>query len=191
MTTEPTQEAQQAPQRFYDSATWPAYPGAPRWGMLYADGRFRSLQQPHRFQRYRWITVTGDYRSAGAADWHPDNDFDLAEYVDGRMHMGVRARVYASRSRMRSALDVLGYPRAGHLWAYPGLSFWVPTLDNKPGWTPETIAQDMITNWDVPPGAIPPRRVWAIQWGQGPEFGGQPPPPAQAAFDISNLFGEW
>jgi hypothetical protein len=173
---------QPTPQRFYDSAEWPELPPPPRWGMLYRDGRFAAFQQPHQFARYRWITVTGDYRHAGAADWLPDNRFDLAEYVDGRRQMGVRARVYVARSKARAALDALGYPRAGHLWTYPGLYYWIPTLDGRPGWTPQSITADLATNWDAP---IPAGRIWAIQWGQEPELG------AGAAYDVSNLFGEW
>lgn len=170
-----------APREFYDSAEWHQRPAPGSAAMLYRDGIFARFQRADPFGRVRWITVTGDYRTSGAADWLPDNRFDLARYVAGRQEMQARARVYVARVAARHALNVLGYPHRGQLWTYPGLFWWIPTLDNFIR-TPGQLADDLRAHWDAP---ITPGAIWAQQYGQVPQLG------ADAAYDVSRLFLPW
>jgi hypothetical protein len=181
MTTAPELETAARPREFYDSAEWPEHPPAGSWAMLYRDGVFARFQHADMFERVRWITVTGDYRTCGAADWLPDNRFDLARYVAGRQEMQARARAYVARVAARHALDVLGYPHRGQLWTYPGLKWWLPTLDDVLR-TPDELAADLRANWDAP---IAPEDIWAQQYRQYPQLG------KGAAFDVSRLFLPW
>jgi hypothetical protein len=149
--------------------------------MAYVDGIFAATNaQVQRFTRHRWITVTGDYQTAGAADWRPDNNFDLARYVDGRQGMNCRARVYVPRAWARQALNALGFPHSGQLWQYPGLVWWIPTLDGKK-WTPNQLAASLAA-FDAP---IPARVLWGNQWTQIPQLGGN------AYADQSSLYMAW
>jgi hypothetical protein len=149
--------------------------------MAYSDGFYAAIpSQVARFHRVRWITVTGNFETSGAADWLPDNRFDLAAYVSGRKVMNCRARVYVARSAARHALNVLGYPHGGELWTYPGLVWWIPTLDDKM-WSPDGLAQSL-KDWDAP---IPAGSLWANQWTQIPSLG------RAATADQSSLFLPW
>jgi hypothetical protein len=150
--------------------------------LAYSDGAFAAnAEQVARFHRVRWITVTGDYTRAGAADWLPDNRFDLARYVAGRLNMGVRARVYVARAFARIAMNALGYPHAGQPWADPRVLWWIPTLDGKE-WTPDALAASCAA-FDAP---ISAGKLWANQWTQLPSLGN---PSAYA--DQSSLFLPW
>jgi hypothetical protein len=120
---------------FYDS-TRPDLIPADTAACLYYDGLYAATpEQAKRFRAVRWITVLGDYRHCGIADFEAGNEvYDkagkLREYVQGRVNMGARARVYCDRSnlaKVRADLEGLSY------------LVWIGTLDgNKlsPDWTP-------------------------------------------------------
>jgi hypothetical protein len=120
---------------FYDS-TRPDLIPADTAACLYYDGLYAATpEQAKRFRAVRWITVLGDYRNCGIADFESGNEvYDkagaLREYVQGRVNMGARARVYCDRSNLelvRADLKGLNY------------LVWIGTLDgNKlsPDWTP-------------------------------------------------------
>lgn len=103
---------------------------------LYVDGDFAASQEEaKRFAAVRWITVLGNFRDAGAADYEQGNPIydvpgTLRLWVAGRIGMGVRARVYCDRAnlpKVRSELDGLGY------------LVWLATLDGDKldkDWTP-------------------------------------------------------
>jgi len=119
---------------FYDS-TQPDLIPADTHACLYYDGLYAATpEQAKRFAAVRWITVLGDYRNCGIADFEAGNEvYDragaLREYVQGRINMGVRARVYCDRANLelvRADLEGLSY------------LVWIGTLDgNKlsPDWT--------------------------------------------------------
>ena len=119
---------------FYDSVSPEKIPAGTH-ACLYFDGRFAAKPaQAKRFAAVRWITVLGDYRHCGIADYEQGNEVynrpgALREYVQGRINMGFRARVYCNRStlpKVRSELAGLHY------------LVWIGTLDgNKlsPDWT--------------------------------------------------------
>lgn len=172
---------------FYDAANWQ---NIPRGGaaMLYLDGDFAAPVDAPRdlaLARWRWITVTGQYGSAGAIDWEPGNPcytpLGLASYVAGRKGIDRRARVYCQRSLLSAALDALADSPTGNLATYPGLLWWIPTLDGK-RWTQDELAADLAANWDA---ALPPETLWAAQWDQLPALG------PDAVADVSELFGTW
>jgi hypothetical protein len=120
---------------FYDS-TQPEEIPAGSHACLYYDGDYAaSPEQASRFAATRWITVLGDYRNCGIADFEAGNEVyskpgALRAYVEGRKSMNVRARVYSDLSNLptvRSELEGLEY------------LVWLSTLDgNKlsPGYTP-------------------------------------------------------
>jgi hypothetical protein len=164
---------------FYDSAelAWP--PGVTRV-MLPVDGEFAvSKDYAQRFERARWYTVTGDYHSAGTADFEAGNlvysqPGKLYKFVAGRIGLGHRARVYASRTNMRRALDLT---EGLDVW------WWVPTLqrlNNGQWWKPSAVelAADLRENWDA---TVPVDRLWANQYAGGPHSG----------YDISQLYQRW
>jgi hypothetical protein len=119
---------------FYDSVSPEKIPAGTH-ACLYFDGRYAARPEAaKRFAAVRWITVLGDYRHCGIADYEQGNEVynragALREYVQGRINMGTRARVYCNRStlpRVRSVLEGLHY------------LVWIGTLDgNKlsPNWT--------------------------------------------------------
>ena len=73
---------------FTDSSDWRNQPPALA-AMLPVDGNYAVSQaNAETFRRYRWYTVTGDYRRAGAIDW--ENGYPcftpggLRRFVTGR-----------------------------------------------------------------------------------------------------------
>jgi hypothetical protein len=174
--------------QFYDAARWPNIPHGSD-AMLYFDGSFRApLSAPSvlGLNRYRWITVLGDYHHAGAIDWEPGNPCftpgALRAYVAGRRDMGARARVYVQRSLVSAALAALDAPEGpGDLATFPGLLWWIPTLDDHQ-LTAVQLQADLADHWNA---LLPLSALWAQQWTQIPELG------AGALADQSVLYGTW
>ncbi len=120
---------------FYDS-TQPAEIPEGAHACLYFDGDYAAAPaQAKRFAATRWITVLGDYRNCGIADFEAGNEVyaqpgALRAYVEGRLGMNVRARVYcdlANLPTVRSELEGLQY------------LVWLSTLDGNKlsaGYTP-------------------------------------------------------
>jgi hypothetical protein len=120
---------------FYDS-TQPDLIPEDTYAALYYDGDYAATpEQAKRFAAVRWITILGDYANCGIADFEQGNPVysqpgALRAFVQGRMNMGKRARVYSDLSNLptvRSELDGLDY------------LVWLATLDgNKlsPNYTP-------------------------------------------------------
>jgi hypothetical protein len=112
---------------FYDS-TQPALMPAGSHACLYYDGNYAATPaQAKRFAAVRWITVLGDYRNCGIADFEAGNEVfskpgALRNFVQGRKNMGTRARVYTDLSnlpKVRSELEGLNY------------LVWLATLDGR------------------------------------------------------------
>ncbi|HUN33901.1 MAG TPA: hypothetical protein VMU95_18010 [Trebonia sp.] len=112
---------------FYDS-TQPAEIPAGSHACLYYDGDYAATAaQAKRFVATRWITVLGDYRNCGIADFEQGNEVysksgALRAFVQGRKNMNVRARVYCNQSnlpKVRSELEGLAY------------LVWLATLDGN------------------------------------------------------------
>lgn len=172
---------------FYDAARWPSIPHGSA-AMLYLDRGYAApadAPQQLGLAAWRWITVTGNAKGAGAIDWEEGNPcftpWHLASYVAGRKAMGCRARVYCQRSLLSAALDALAGALGGSLATYPGLLWWIPTLDGR-RWTAAELAADCAANWNA---ALPIDTLWACQFDQIPALG-----PAAVA-DVSQLFGTW
>jgi hypothetical protein len=120
---------------FYDS-TQPDLIPEDTYAALYYDGDYAATpEEAKRFAAVRWITILGDYANCGIADFEQGNPVysqpgALRAFVQGRMNMGKRARVYSDLSNLptvRSELDGLDY------------LVWLATLDgNKlsPNYTP-------------------------------------------------------
>lgn len=120
---------------FYDS-TQPAEIPEGAHACLYFDGDYAATAtQAKRFVATRWITVLGNYRNCGIADFEQGNEVyskpgALRAFVQGRKSMNVRARVYCNRSNLptvRSELEGLEY------------LVWLSTLDGNKlsaGYTP-------------------------------------------------------
>lgn len=120
---------------FYDS-TQPALIPEGSYACLYYDGDYAAnTEQAKRFTAVRWITVLGDYRNCGIADFEAGNAVfsqpgALRAYVEGRRSMGTRARIYSDLTNLptvRSELDGLEY------------LVWLGTLDGNKlsaGYTP-------------------------------------------------------
>lgn len=120
---------------FYDSSVPANIPMTAEYACLYSDGRYAATkEQAARFKHTRWITVEGNWKTSGIADFEQDNPvYDnpdaLRTWVAGRIGMNVRARVYTNRANLplvRERLDGLEY------------LVWVATLDSnqlKPDWT--------------------------------------------------------
>lgn len=174
--------------QFYDAAGWQHIPhGAD--ALLYYDGNYKAPADAPAvlgLRQHRWITVLGDYHHAGAVDWEPGNPCftpaGLRAYVAGRKSIGARARVYVQRSLVSAALAALDSPEApGDLPTWPGLLWWIPTLDGHQ-LTATQLQADLATHWGA---VLPIQSLWAQQWTQIPELG----PGALA--DQSTLFGTW
>jgi len=112
---------------FYDS-TRPAEIPAGSHACLYYDGDYAATtSQAKRFEATRWITVLGNYRNCGIADFEAGNEVyskagALRAFVQGRKNMNVRARVYcnlSNLSKVRSELEGLEY------------LVWLATLDGN------------------------------------------------------------
>jgi hypothetical protein len=120
---------------FYDSVQ-PAEIPAGSHACLYFDGDYAATpEQAKRFAATRWITVLGDYRNCGIADFEAGNEVysqpgALRAFVEGRLSLNLRARVYSDLSNLptvRSELDGLDY------------LVWLSTLDGNKlsaGYTP-------------------------------------------------------
>ncbi len=167
---------------FDDSATEANLPSGQRV-MLPVDGRFAdTAASAARFSAVRWYTVTGDYRRAGGIDWETGNPCftpaGLRGYVRGRRAMNVRARVYCDRADAADAVRALFDGGHGRLLYYPGLCWWISTLDGRV-WTAQDLAEDLAKNWDAP--EITADKLWACQYQGGPS----------APLDKSVLFGAW
>lgn len=114
--------------QFYDSTRPQLIPAGATHAALYYDGDFAAPHnQAARFPFVRWITVLGDFEHAGIADYEPGNKvFDvpglLRDYVQGRINMGVRARVYTDRSNLDRVHEQLG--------SLPYV-VWLSTLDGS------------------------------------------------------------
>jgi hypothetical protein len=130
---------------FYDSTQPSDIPDGAH-ACLYWDGRYAATaEQAKRFAAVRWITVLGNFRNAGACDYEAGNPvYDipgtLRLYVQGRIGMGTRARVYCDRAnlpKVRSELEGLEYV------------VWLATLDGDK------------LNKDYTPG------LWGVQFGGG------------------------
>lgn len=172
---------------FYDAANWRDIPRGSS-AMLYLDGDYAAPADAPRqlaLAAWRWITVTGNARGAGAIDWEEGNPCftpaGLAGYVGERKVMDCRARVYCQRSLLSAALDALADAPGGSLATYPGLLWWVPTLDGR-RWTAAQLAADCAANWNA---SLPVATLWAAQWDQIPALG------PSALADVSELFGTW
>jgi hypothetical protein len=112
---------------FYDS-TQPELMPAGSHACLYYDGDYAATTaQAKRFAAARWITVIGDYRNCGIADFEAGNEVfsksgALRSFVQGRINMGTRARVYTDLSnlpKVRSECEGLNY------------LVWLATLDGN------------------------------------------------------------
>lgn len=163
------------PPRFFDSARPWLIPGG-SWAAAYHDGLYIwPASQALRMARLRWITIAGDARNCGIADFEPGNPvFDqpgtLYGWAHGRIAMDCRARTYTDRANAAAALAALG-----GLHEDPHVEWWIATLDGRP-WTPAELAADLAANWNAP---IPADRIWACQNDRGP------------GYDTSRLFGPW
>ena len=156
--------------------------------MLYADGGYAApADAPAQLalSQARWITVEGNHQVAGAIDWEERNpcftDQALADFVAGRRSMGARARVYVQRSLVSRALAALDASETDDLATYPGLLWWIPTLDGRE-WTAGELQADLAANWNAD---LPLATIWANQWTQIPQLG------PNAIADQSTLFGTW
>lgn len=173
--------------QFYDAAYWRNIPQGSS-AILYLDGRYAappSAPTVLALAEVGWMTVTGDANGAGSIDWEAGNACftpnGLAAYVAQRKAMGKRARVYVQRSLVSAALAALDQSEAQDLATYPGLLWWIPTLDGRE-WTAAELQHDLATNWNA---NLPLATIWANQWTQIPHIG----PGALA--DQSSLFGVW
>jgi hypothetical protein len=131
---------------FYDS-TQPELIPEGTHACLYYDGDYAATaEQAKRFSAVRWITVLGDYANCGIADFEQGNAVfsqpgALRAFVQGRIDMGKRARVYSDLSNLptvRSELDGLAY------------LVWLATLDGNK------------LSADYTPG------LWGVQFAGGP-----------------------
>jgi hypothetical protein len=131
---------------FYDS-TQPAKIPAGSHACLYFDGDYAATPaDAKRFAATRWITVLGDYRNCGIADFEAGNEVfskpgALRAFVEGRKSMNVRARVYCDLSNLPTVRSELG-----------GLEYlvWLGTLNGNK------------LSADYTPG------LWGVQYAGGP-----------------------
>lgn len=186
-------------EEFGDSADWRNIPEGWR-AILPVDGEFAAPRTAvTRFSHVRWYTVTGDYRHAGAVDWEPGNPCytpgGLRRYIRGRRSMNARARVYLDRADASEAIAALRDYGHGELLSYPGLLWWIATLDGKRH-TPAGLAAELAAGWDAP---IPEAQIWADQYVTMTVAGPLTGMPRQerlaaartGAYDVSDLYGEW
>lgn len=174
--------------QFFDAEDWRNIPPGSD-ALLYLDGDFAAPADALvqlRLRRHRWLTVEGDYRRAGAIDWEPGNPCftpaGLRDYVAGRRSISCRARVYVQRSLVSQALAALDDPEGpGDLATWPGLLWWIPTLDGIER-TAAQIVADLAAHFDA---VLPVSSIWGQQWTQIPRIG-----PAAVA-DQSVLLGTW
>jgi hypothetical protein len=148
---------------------------------LYFDGDFATTPEvAARFKRVRWITVLANWRECGIQDLLEQTYFRpslMRAFVRGRSHINEKARIYVDRDQAREAIRSLyDFGHSPQLLRYPGLEWWISTLDNEQ-WTPDELAQDLAQNWDAP--EIKADKIWANQ--------NTPAQPGQH-YDGSNLF---
>jgi hypothetical protein len=132
--------------------------------LVYVDGRYAvSPADPalKRFAAVRWITVTGNWRDAGAADFERGNAIyaepsALREWVQGRASINTRARVYHDRADT-------GLVRSRLFGLEAHYEHWIATLDGD----------------KLSPGYLP--NMWAVQYAGG----------VTANYDTSVLYGIW
>ena len=74
--------------------------------------------------------------------------------------MNVRARTYCDRANAADAVRALFDDGHGKLLGYPGLYWWISTLDGVE-WTAQNLAEDLAKNWDAL--EITADRIWACQ----------------------------
>jgi len=112
---------------FYDSTRPELIPEGAH-ACLYYDGDYAATaEQAKRFSAVRWITVLGDYRNCGIADFEAGNEVyskagALRAFVEGRKSQRMRARVYTDLSnlpKVRADLEGLEY------------LVWLATLDGN------------------------------------------------------------
>jgi hypothetical protein len=119
------------PAHFYDSVSPLLIPSGSN-ACLYYDGLYKVAQPvpkniSSRFTAIRWITVLGDYKNCGIADYELGNEVfgvpgKLRAWVQGRISNGMRARVYCDRDNVARVQE----ETAGllHEW-------WIGTLDGN------------------------------------------------------------
>lgn len=113
---------------FYDS-TRPGLIPARSYACLYYDGEFAAAPEAaERLGPVRWITVTGDFLHCGVADFERGNPVfsvrgSLRSWVQGRISMGKRARVYSDLANLPTVRDLLA--------GLDSYEVWVATLDGN------------------------------------------------------------
>lgn len=171
--------------KMYDAFNWRNLPRR-RYLCVYGDGAPESVPTVGDLGRlapidHRVITVTGDYRIASILDGRPDNNVTDAAtrgFVRGRKADGYDAIMYADRSHVAEVQRALADSGAARLLEYPGLWWWIPTLDGRQ-WTPNELSEDLAANWGA---LVDPDRIWANQYDQLPHLG------PGALVDLSNRF---
>lgn len=133
---------------FYDSTRPELIPDG-KYACLYYDGDYAAHPDAVlRLGPVRWITVTGDFRTCGAADYERGNEVfskpgALRAWVAGRtQQLGKRARVYCDRDNLTEVRAKL----TGLDW-----ELWLATLDGNvllPSYAPN---------------------LWAVQYAGGPD----------------------
>ena len=174
--------------QMFDAADWRNLPHG-HYCAVYGDGHPGGFDIPTPAQvasigapDHRVITIRGNGRIASILDGRPDNNID-----DPTVRAWARERIALKGSMIpyTPRAFVRGYQRAlfdggntQRLYEYPGLFWWIATLDGHP-WTAEELSADLAANWDA---IVPPDRIWAVQWDQQPQLG------PSARVDVSRLF---
>jgi hypothetical protein len=117
----------------------------------YGDGKFKaSVDQTRRFfQPVRWITIAANYENCGIIDFERGNPCYadpslLLDFVNGRIRMRKRARVYHDRADTGLVQHILTSMRGKYL-------NWVATLDGN----------------ELSPSFLPD--MWGVQFKGGPK----------------------
>jgi hypothetical protein len=171
---------------FYDATDIHNYPHG-QDACFYGDGLYRataadieSVAPP----QHRLITVTGDGRTCSIIDGRPDNQLSPAQvrgFVRERKGASQDAIIYCPRGWVAEYGAVLFDWGQGELANYPGLFWWLATLDGIRR-TPAELAADLAANFNT---HINPDRIWADQWTQIPAIG------EDAKTDVSERFLPW
>ena len=176
------------PADMFDAADWRNLPHG-HYCAIYGDGHPGGFDIPTRDQiasigapDHRVITVQGNGRIASIIDGRPDNNLDdptVRAWARERVAIGATAIVYTPRAFVRGYQRCLFDSGASvRLYDYPGLFWWIATLDGR-AWTAEELSADLAANWDA---LLPPGRIWAVQYDQQPQLG------PSARVDVSRLF---
>jgi hypothetical protein len=113
---------------FYDSVR-PGLIPAGSYAALYYDGDFAAAPEATaRLGPVRWITVTGDFLHCGIADFERGNPVfsvpgALRAWVQGRISMGKRARVYSDLANLPTVRSLLA--------GLDSYEVWLATLDGS------------------------------------------------------------